>query len=359
MRQKIDFNVAAALLEQKKKEKSDGGGGGGVDKRWARMPDTGELKVRFLPPYEGDPVPGMVIHKHYNLPKHDKIPGNITCFKTWGLDCPICSVIEEYKDRTNLDDFSGTSAYFNVLVLESKEHNPALPYILQTSGYTYEWLLQQVLNSEVGDITDVEDGANVTFVRKKKKGAFERIISRRSSPIADSTEKIDNILGEMYDMKKIWRNPDDNYFNIAEELAKKLREIIEDRLIRLGSNAAGTDKAVREVQEAKRRQEPDDRKASREDDDEARRIREEKELQALHAQKALKLEEEEERKKKEETPSSRRRNVRDEELKEEPKKEVEVKKTKNAPDCYGKEHNAVERKCQICQFEFDCDRASK
>jgi hypothetical protein len=355
MRTKIDFNVAAALLEQKKKEKSDGGGGGGTDKRWARMPDMGELKVRFLPPYEGDPVPGLVIHKHYGLPKHEKIPGNITCFKTWGLDCPICRVIDEYKDRTNLDDFTGTSAYFNVLVLESKEHDPTLPYILQASGYTYEWLLQQVLNAEVGDITDVEDGANVTFVRRKKKGAFDRIISRKSSSIADSPEKIDKILGEMYDIKKIWRNPDDNYFNIADDLAKKLRDIIEDRLIRLGSNN-NADKAVREVQEAKRRQDPE--RVSREEDEEAKRIRDERESQALHAQKALKMEEEE--KKKEDPPVARRRTVRD--VEEEPQKkegDTAIKKTKSSPDCFGKEHNAIDRKCQICQFEFDCDRASK
>lgn len=361
----IDFKAAKILLDQKKKEKSDTGRGGLGDVRWMRMPDTGELKIRFLPPVIGEPVPGMIIHKHYNLPAHEVIKGNITCLKTWGLECPICNVLDEYKDRANLNDFSGTSAYFNVLVLDHRECDPSLPYLLQTSGYTYEWLLQQVLNSEVGDITDVEEGANVTFLRKKKKGAFERIISRKSSPIADTSEGIDRILGEMYDMRKIWRDPDDNYFNIAEEQAVKLRDIIEERFIELINKDDDKNKPVREVQEAKRKVAESDsglRRTSREEDEEAKRIREEKELQAQHAQRALKLEEEE--KKKEEAPvvSSRRRTVRDEEEAPPQKKEEvdtgsSLKKSSNkkAPECFGVEHSDTERRCQICSYEYDCN----
>lgn len=381
----IDFKAAQKLLDQKKKEKADSGKGTGSDVNWMRLPETGELKVRFLPPTEDEPVPGMVVYKHYSLPEHEGIRGNITCFKTWGLDCPICKVIEEYQDRLKLDDFFGASSYFNVLVLDHPECNPRVPYLLQASEYTYEWLLQQLVNVEVGDITDVEDGANVTFQRKKKKGAFNRIISRKSTAIANSPEEIDAILDAMYTMKSIWKSPDDNYYNIAEELADQLREIIEDRLIRSEKEAGDKGKGVKEVRDAKHQRssagdagaaegdaggdggEPEEttpppRSQRRTAGSEGTKTTTRGRAHAPAQDKEPEAPEEPEEKTPPAPPAGRGAARKPREDKgggtppsEEKKTPVSGKPAK-APACFGVDHSD-ERKCQICPFEYDCENA--
>lgn len=254
-RKGIDFKAAKALLESRKGESTSKGSKGTNDVRWASLPeDTGtDFKFRFLPPYGGQPVPGKVVYKHYGLPEHAGIKGNITCFKTYGLECPICKVLEEYNNMDITKDFSGSSSYFNVLVLDNPNYDPKLPYILKASAFTYDWLLQQVLNSEVGDISDPEFGNNVVFRRKFKKGAFERVILRDSTPIDEDPTKIDTVLSSMYDFNLIWRSPDDSYLNIASDLAKDLKNIIEDRFSRLPEDAKNLDEPVKEVVNTKQR----------------------------------------------------------------------------------------------------------
>jgi len=367
----IDFKAAQKLLDQKKKEKINSGGLG--DTRWMRLPEVGDLKVRFLPPIEGEPVPGYVVHKHYNLPNHEGLKGNITCFRTWGMQCPICDVLEEYQDRVDLHDYFGTSSYFNVLVLDHKDCDPKLPYLLQASEYSYEWLLQQLVNIDVGDITDVEDGADVTFRRKKKKGAFDRIISRKSRAISDDPAEIDEILDAMYDMKKIWKEGDDNYYNIAVDLANQLRDIIEDRLLKLGDKAGDKDKPVREVADAKRGR-GKDKEEDYHDTGKKQKPDEDKQPETTGRRRRSVSDDQPDGDKQPEQPETtgrRRRSVADEpeedkgKGKGKPEKDEEKQSTgsgkkasnKHAKECFGKEHSD-DRECQICPFEYDCENAS-
>lgn len=272
----VDFDAAQQMLERKKKERGNRGDGGS-DVNWGRLPDMGEIKIRFLPPLDDEKLPGMEVYKHYNLPEHDGLKGgNITCFRTWGLDCPICAVLDEFRDELgpdSLKDYTGSAAYFNVLILDQADYIPNVVYLLKTPVFTYTWLLEQYVNIDIGDITDPEEGAHVTFKRKKKKGAWDRQIARGSSPISKNPDTVEEILGKRYDLKKIWREPDDNYYNIANDLADQLREIFEDRLNSLkrgGGSDRDKDKPVREVQDAKRNRDEGDRESrssSRDRDD--------------------------------------------------------------------------------------------
>jgi hypothetical protein len=339
------------------------------------------MKLRCLPPAVGEPVPGIVIYKHYNLGEHTGLKGggNITCFKTWKQYCPICAVLDEYKDRVKLEDFFGSSSYFNVLILGNSKYDPTLPYILQASAYNYEWVLQQLVNIEVGDITDAGAGANVTFIRKVQKGtfkgSFDRTISRKSSPIADDPDKIDEILDNMYDLKKIWREPDDSYLAIAEELAERLRGIIEKRLVDLKNKDNAKEEPVREVADAKRSRVDKTRGEDKGIETQSEEDILPKPESNVRRRRAATADGEEE--KKEVLPSEvgRRRPAPVSEPEPEiPEKEPEPeivkeseksntgvnKKASNkpskAPDCFGVEHSTG-RKCQICQFEYDCENA--
>lgn len=364
-RKSIDIKAAQEMLNKKKKEKTDSGKGGFGDRRWFKLPDMGEVKLRFLPPIEGDPVPGMIVYKHYNLPDHEGLKGNITCFKTWNAECPICKVIEEFQDnfKDKLSDFYGASSYFNVLVLDQAGFDPTLAYILQSSDYTYEWVLSQVVNAEVGDITHVLDGANVTFRRKKKKGAFDRIISRRSSAIANTDDEIDDILDSMYDLKKIWRSPDDNYLNIAEDLAEELTGIIKERLLKMPLDD-DKDKTVKEVQDAKRR-------ASKNSDDASdktegrvsRRTRDTEDEEKKEPEKTTRArrtrgtEDDVEEKKEPEKRTIRRTRDTEDNMDENAGNKKGGNKPASAPDCFGLEHKKG-RKCNVCQYEYDCESNS-
>lgn len=227
----IDLNAAKKLLEQK--PKSGNSDNEGIN--FYRLPSSGEAKIRFLPPVEGLPVPGKIVHKHYNLPEI----GSLTCLKTWKMDCPICRLLAdlEYKvDAKYIESFKSVARSFHhVLVLEGKDDNgnkpdPTTPYILGSGDFTYYWLLDQVTNAEIGDITDPKTGSNVTFKRKRPNGPFDRQISRAATPIADSEDGIQKILSAMVDMEQIWKSPDDAYILKLKTAAKALKMQIDEKI---------------------------------------------------------------------------------------------------------------------------------
>lgn len=377
----IDFKKAQGILDQRKKDREDRGetgGSAGSKVKWYNLPATGELRVRFLPPVGDNPVPGKIVHKHYNMPSHKGLGdnSNITCFKTYDMECPICEVLDEYRDRLGpqqMKEFSASLAFFNVLILGQKDADPETVHVLKTSEYNYEWMLQQLVNVEVGDITDPEDGANVTFKRKKDKGPFDRIISRKPSPISATPEGIQTILDSMYDLDAIWKDPDDSYVNIAREIAKGLRTIIEDRLIKMGNaNEGDLKQPVKEVQSAKRTRatataapEPEPET----DGGEPEPVGEEPETEettttssATH-RRARATAASAPEPAAPAAPATRGRAK----TQAAPAAAPDAKTTtatnatsapKGAPECFGKQHDESSKKCISCPFEFDCNLSS-
>ena len=227
----IDLTQAKQMLEKRDERRKEEGKEG--DLKWYSLPEDGTVKTRILPPVGEMKLPGILIYKHYNIPNSE----NITCFKTWDLECPICKMLEDYDGRLDISDWKNVGrSFMNVLVLTDKKYDPTIPHILGGSDYNFYWLLENVLNPEVGDITDPKTGSTVEFKRKTHKGAFERIVARLQTPIADSTEKIDAILKMCSDLSKIWRTPDDEYYKMAIQSATNLKQLIESRLLSLGDN---------------------------------------------------------------------------------------------------------------------------
>ena len=252
----IDFRAAEELLNQKKRD-IPGSGAGGMDVNFAKLENASgaQMKIRFLPPLENERVPGMDVFKHFIPGKqYDAIHGNPTCLKTNGLECPICQVLNEYRDRFKgskwFADFSGRSFYTNVIIRNSDEYPKDVVHLLRTPPYTGVWLLECLCNPELGDITDVLTGADVTLKREKKDGKITRTISLKSTPLHEDKKIVESILNSLYDCKKIWREPDENYLKAMEAIALDLREIIENRIIGL-QKEAGKDVRVHEVYEAK------------------------------------------------------------------------------------------------------------
>lgn len=264
----IDIEAARAMLASRPKSASNNNSSQSL--RFVKVPPLGELKIRFLPPMEGQKLPGRRIWKHYNMPDVKAV----TCLQTFGKTCPICKVVEDMRHKmdASIEDFeSKGSTYFNVLILDGvdsdgKQCNPKIPYLLNCGEYNYWWLLDQISNVDVGDITDPMTGASVIFRRKKKNGPLDRIIARTSSPIASTEEGVQEILSQMFDMNKIWKEPDDEYLQKILMTAKALKIQFQETIERLSGtpvteavNAPKLDDSEPEEAEAEVQAEPEEK----------------------------------------------------------------------------------------------------
>lgn len=204
------------------------GSEGGSKENFYDPPKVGEFKIRFLPPLKGG-VPGKLVYKHWNMPGERKM---LTCLKTYEKECPICQKLNEYAGRASTDDFlSKASFHENILVLSDPQISPSLPKIANLNGdYNYYWLLDQVLDSDIGDITDPYTGRPVKFKRAVKNKSWERILMA-PGPIAPDQASVEKILAMRHDLDKIWRLPDDNYYNMIHEAIKGLTDVLDNMIL--------------------------------------------------------------------------------------------------------------------------------
>jgi len=244
----VDKDEVRRILEEREKRRKDSGSGEPLSSLIYNLPKEGQAKIRHLPPWEGFPLPGVIIWTHWNIPEI----GRAHCLKSWEFygvspkdefnhECAICMLLKVYRGLIKLDDFIARgTGYTNSLILEDLKQpswvDPFTPKIQRHTGnnqgepYSFFWLLEQINNKEVGDITDPVTGSNVTYKRKKAGGPFERIVSRISTPIADTPDKIQEILGKMKKLDQIWKYPTDEEFQKIRRGAELLAGVLENRL---------------------------------------------------------------------------------------------------------------------------------
>jgi len=294
----IDLEAAKAMLENRIKPSNT------EDIRWASFPNEGSFKFRILPPIKSESVPGKVIYSHWGLSDDEgNLNRRVTCLKTYKMDCPICEMLEKYQERLDISDWSASGrSYFNALIYNEKDYDSSLPYVLGSSDYTFYWLLEKIIDPEIGDITDPANGHNITFKRKVFKGAFERTISLKPTPIADSEDEIKEILDKCYDLSKIWKNPDDEFIKFVTDTANKTETAIKDRILVLGNKSDSP---------------PNDNSEKTE----------EKEKQT------------------ESNSTSESSNIKNTKVENAPK---------GAPECFGIDWDSDLQKCQVCPHEFLC-----
>lgn len=332
----IDMEAAKAKLEKMKGERKSSSSS---DVLWAKLPETGKLRFRILPPLDHEKLPGMVVRTHYNMPESEGVRnGAFKCFKTWGYECPVCSCIDSFGNLSDKErgELSGSYAYFNVLIYDSTEYEEDTVYVLKTSEFTYSWLLAQVVNSEVGDITDPDSGSTVTFKRDDKKSKWERTIARRQSPISDDAATYERIMNSRYDLSKIWPEPEDSAYNNATTLATKVQNLLDSRMTDLKKQAKkASDEPVNEVREAKQK---------RADEEEERKPK-----RPVNSYQSTVSEDEEEEPK---------GNAAKEERTPAPSAKTSIKRPTGAPDCFSDYTANQGKKCELCPYELDCQELS-
>ena len=176
-------------------------------------PDDGDTDIRIVPAPNGDPLKEMFFH--YNVGNHQ---GGIMCPKrNFGERCPICdfasSLWREAAD--NNDEESKKLAkslfvrtrYFSPVVVRGREEEGIKVY-----GYgktAYELLLGYILDPEYGDITDINEGTDITltYTKPTTPGAFPQTnlkMRRNTSPLLEDVDAISPLLDRMPDFDSLF-----------------------------------------------------------------------------------------------------------------------------------------------------------
>jgi len=176
-------------------------------------PDDGDTDIRIVPAPDGDPLREMFFH--YNVGNHQ---GGIMCPKrNFGERCPICdfasSLWREAAD--NNDEESKKLAkslfvrtrYFSPVVVRGREDEGIKVY-----GYgktAYELLLGYILDPEYGDVTDINEGTDITltYTKPTKPGAFPQTnlkMRRNTSPLIEDVDAISPLLDRMPDFDSLF-----------------------------------------------------------------------------------------------------------------------------------------------------------
>jgi len=200
-------------------------------------PDEGDQDIRIVPAADGDPLKEMFFH--YNVGDHR---GGVPCPKrNFGERCSICEFASSlwHEGTQNNDEESKKLAkslfvrtrFFSPVVVRGREEEGVKVY-----GYgktAYELLLGYILDPEYGDITDVEEGTDITltYTKPTRPGAYPQTnlkMRRSSSPLLQDNDAIPGLLQNMPD-----------FDNLFERLTPEQVDAILDEQLASDSSAEG------------------------------------------------------------------------------------------------------------------------
>jgi len=189
-----------------------GNGGDTRSSVWFKPPE-GDTDIRIVPTRDGDPLKEM--HMHYNVGNHK---GAVTCPKrNYGEACPICDFASQlWKEGvSNNDEESKKLAkslfvrqrYYSPVIIRGQESEGIKVY-----GYgkkAYELLLGYILDKEYGDITNIEEGTDITltYTKPTKPGAYPQTnlkMRRNTSPLLADPESIPSLLDGLPDIDSLF-----------------------------------------------------------------------------------------------------------------------------------------------------------
>lgn len=238
-------------------EKAKGG-----DQRRYKLPATvDEVRMRVLPQKDDPTFPMKISIYHYDMPgiskgnkdekyKKDTKPtegkergASVKCLQMFGIDCPVCKVLKKYEGRAELEDWvARISGVANVLIKEdpTQRVDSRLPHITYFSVGVIKWF-EKMFESEDGPaLVNVKNGYDIIIHRKKFNGAFEIRNGLTASPLADTPDKIKEIMANSYNLSDIIGKPDDNMISRSKEAARFLDAEIESMILAKADLATGT-----------------------------------------------------------------------------------------------------------------------
>ena len=208
-------------------------------------PTEGDQDIRIVPTSDGDPF--KVFHFHYNLGEAAR--GGVLCPKRqFGEPCPIC----EFASSLWQEDSAESKKMAKSLFVRQRFFSPVIVRGEEDAGVRiwgygktiYENLLGLVLNPDYGDITDVDNGVDLTltYTLPKTKGAFPQTNltpKRKSSNLMESKEQISVLLDKVPDIESQFpRKTNADLKAILETFLSPSTGPIEDRAVISSVDAA-------------------------------------------------------------------------------------------------------------------------
>ena len=242
-----------ALDLEKMKAKRDALENRGNGKSAFWRPEDGETTIRLVPTADGDPFKEYWFH--YNLGKN---PGFLSPKKNFGEDDPLNDFIRQlYKDGSDeaikmAKNLSARQRFFSPVIVRGEEDKG-----VRLWGYgktAYKELLNLVLNPEYGDITDVNEGTDLTIHYGKPPGAqFPQTAitpRRRPSPLAETQDKIHTLLDGVPDYGSVFeRKTPEQVQSMLDEflLGEQDAEDVSSETTKYNSSQSTVDKAFEEL----------------------------------------------------------------------------------------------------------------
>ena len=195
-----------AKMRAKLQQLEDGGKSKKDSVFW--KPSEGDQEIRIVPTADGDPF--KVFHFHYNLGEGAR--GGVLCPKRqFGEECPIC----EFASALWKEESTESKKMAKSLFVRQRFFSPVIVRDEEDSGVRiwgygktiYEQLLGLVLNPDYGDITDVDQGVDLTltYTIPKTKGAFPTtglVPKRKSSALLSSKKAIAEAMESIPDINE-------------------------------------------------------------------------------------------------------------------------------------------------------------
>lgn len=166
-------------MQQYLKQESEKGGEG---PNWWSIP-AGMSSVRILPPWDPTGRVALPVHMHpieYKGEGMSYTKYNWTCVnKTFNKPCPICEGLANMSaagvDTSNWEA-SRRQFYFNAIVMHDPTYDnkgkgtaPGTHVLMKAPKTFYDWVIAQITNPMIGDITSVTNGIDI-YVTKEGTG---------------------------------------------------------------------------------------------------------------------------------------------------------------------------------------------
>ena len=279
-----------AALKEKIASTNVGGGGAGF---WS--PPQGATTVRILPEVGDMPFFYQEAGQHY-LPDRTQV----TCpnFTSEGdLPCPICELVSELYRGTEADKkMAGElrvrkSYWMNIVVRKAGDRGGDTaegPFIFTPGVTIFTDVASLIANPDYGDITDPEDGFDITITRtgEKMETKYSVVARRMPNPLHVDNDEFNRILDTAADL--LFVELSDNSAEdkeLSDGFVLKLKpydRIIRDYGVEPGMNAAALNAkavdadpkqsvkqtlAARKTRRAEKNEEPDADVVDEPDDD--------------------------------------------------------------------------------------------
>lgn len=191
--------------------------------------------LRILPAFNSRGFWFKKVSKHYNVvPKNSSVPCYLATWPGESDYCPQCDEMEKIQRKFPEADLSrmNPGSYYYVNAID-RDNEDAGVFIVRLTPKVYNWLVIQVTNPKIGDITDYENGVDITIdVNEKPRKDGKKYVDYKTGmipnrgPIFDNDDKMAATLDNLPDLDKIFKFPSDEKIVEHTKISKAMSSFL-------------------------------------------------------------------------------------------------------------------------------------